>query len=196
MMELKSFLGAMLTAGTVLGSAAAEETLRLSEVKPVAMTAHVNGKNASVPAGAKLAVTADGIVLDYVFASSGHDACMVEFPVNQKAFQQVTVEITADKAGHRPFILLTDRNGEKHYFSLINSRKISEQTIKRTGRQKLVTPIRIKNSHPGEYFAFRWGGDDNQVIDFPVKKIMLGLNDYPDESTGSGRIVFHSITFK
>lgn len=196
MMVLKSFLGSVLTAGTFLGSTAAEETLQLSEVKPVVLMAHVNGKNASVPAGAKLVVTADGIMLDYVFASPGHDACMAEFPVNREAFQQVTVEITADKAGHRPFIVLTDRNGEKHYFSLINSRKISEQTIKRSGRQKLVTPIRIKNQHPGEYFAFRWGGDDNQVIDFPVKKIMLGLNDFPDKSISTGRIVFHSITFK
>ena len=194
MMNLKNCAAILLAGCAVVGSAA-EETLRLSEVKPV-LTAHVAGKNAPVPKGAKQSVTPDGIMLDYVFPSKGHDACMVEFPVNQKEFKEVTVEITADKPGHRPFIVLTDKNGEKHYFSLINSIKIGAQAIKRAGKQKLTTPIRIKNKHPGEYFAFRWGGDDNQVIDFPVKKIMLGLNDYPDESTSSGRIVFHSITFK
>ena len=194
-MVLKNCAAVMLSAVTMLLSAA-EETLRLSEVKSVVLTAHVNGKNAAIPQGADQTVTPDGIVLDYVFATKGHDACMVEFPVDRKAFSQVTVEITADRPGHRPFIVLTDRNGEKHYFSLIDSREIKKQTIKRAGRQKLVIPVKIKNSHPGEYFAFRWSGDDNQMIDFPVKKIMLGLNDHPDESTGSGRIVFHSITFK
>ena len=195
-MDLKSLTAVIFTAGAVFGYAAEAEVLKLSAVKPVVLTAHVNGKNASVPKGAALNVKPEGIVLDYVFPSKGHDACMAEFPVDQKKFSQITVEITADKPGHRPFIVLTDKNGEKHYFSLIDTRRIKDQAIKKAGRQKLTTQIRIKNGHPGEYFAFRWGGDDNQVIDFPVKKIMLGLNDYPDESTGSGRIVFHSITFK
>lgn len=195
-MNLKNCAAVMLGAVSVVLNAADGETLRLSEVKSVVLTAHVNGKNAVPPQGAKQTVTHDGIVLDYVFATRGHDACMVEFPVDRQTFSQVTVEITADRPGHRPFIVLTDRNGEKHYFSLIDSREIKKQTIQSAGRRKLVTPVKIWNSHPGEYFAFRWGGDDNQVIDFPVKKIMLGLNDYPDESTGSGRIVFHSITFK
>lgn len=196
MINLKHCAAVMLFAVAVPWSAAAEETLRLSEVGPVVLTAHVNGKNAAAPQGAKQTVTPDGIVLDYVFSSGGHDACMVEFPVDRKAFSQVSVEITADQPGHRPFIVLTDKNGEKHYFSLIGTRQIKAQTIGKAGRRKLVIPIKVRNSHPGEYFAFRWGGDNNQVIDFPVKKIMLGLNDYPDESTGSGRIVFHSITFK
>ena len=194
MLNLKTRVVTMLLA--VLLTTAAEETIRLSEVKSAVLTAHVNGKNAAPPQGAKKTVTPDGIVLDYVFPSSGHDACMVEFPVSLKAFSRVSVEITADQPGHRPFIVLTDKNGENHYFSLINTKLIKAQTIRKAGRRKLVVPIRVKNSHPGEYFAFRWGGDDNQVIDFPVKKVMLGLNDYPDESTGSGRIVFHSITFE
>ena len=186
----------MMFSAAVLSSSAAEETLRLSEVRSAVMSAHVGGRNAAVPQGAKMTVTPDGIVLDYVFASKGHDACMVEFPVELKAFGQVTVEITADQPGHRPFIVLTDKNGEKHYFSLIDKKDIKAQAIRKAGRQKLSIQISIKNDHPGEYFAFRWGGDDNQVIDLPVKKIMLGLNDYPDESIGSGRIVFHSISFK
>ena len=192
----KSCAAVLLAVCAAACTAAEAEVLNLSAVKPVVLTAHVNGKNASVPKGARQTVTPEGIVLDYVFPSKGHDACMVEFPVDQKKFSQITVELTADKPGHRPFIVLTDKNGEKHYFSLNGSRRIKDQAIKKAGRQKLTTKIQIKNGHPGEYFAFRWGGDDNQVIDFPVKKIMLGLNDYPDESTGTGRIVFHSITFK
>ena len=195
-MDLKNCAAVLLAVCAAAGTAAEAEILNLSTAKTVALSAHINGKNASVPKGAAQTVTPEGIVLDYVFPSKGHDACMVEFPVDQKKFSQITVEFTADKPGHRPFIVLTDKNGEKHYFSLIDTRRIKDQAIKKAGRQKLTTQIRIKNSHPGEYFAFRWGGDDNQVIDFPVKKIMLGLNDYPDESTGSGRIVFHSITFK
>ena len=196
MINLKHCAVMMLFSAAVLSNAAAEETLRLSEVRSAVLTAHVDGRNAAVPQGAKMTVAPDGIVLDYVFPSGGHDACMVEFPVDLKAFRQVTVEITAEQPGHRPFIVLTDKNGEKHYFSLVNTKVIKAQTIGKAGRRKLVIPVKAGNSHPGEYFAFRWGGDDNQMIDFPVKKVMLGLNDHPDESTGSGRIVFHSITFK
>lgn len=195
-MNLKRCTAIILGLMTVLGRAAEESPLQLSEAKQVVLTSHVNGRNAPVPKGTKQTVTDDGIVLDYVFSSPGHDACMVEFPVNQEEFREVTVEITADKPGHRPFIVLTDKNGEKHYFSLVNTKRIKEQVIKKAGRQKLTTPILIKNKHRGEYFAFRWGGDDNQKIDFPVKRIMLGLNDHPDESMDSGRIVFHSILFK
>ena len=195
-MDLKNCAAVLLAVCAAACTAAEADVLNLSAVKPVVLSAHVNGKNAPVPKGARQTVTPEGIVLDYAFPSKGHDACMVEFPVDLPKFSQITVEFTADKPGHRPFIVLTDKNGEKHYFSLNGSRRIKDQAIKKAGRQKLTTKIQIKNGHPGEYFAFRWGGDDNQVIDFPVKEIMLGLNDYPDESTGSGRIVFHSITFK
>ena len=175
---------------------AQERTILLSSVKNPVMTAHVNEKPAPVPDGAKVSVGKDGIQMDYVFPSAGHDACMVEFPVNQGPFSTLTVKLSVSGPGHRPFVVLTDKNGEKHYFSLVNTRNIAGQSLKKAGEHTLSIPVPVRNEHPGERFAFRWGGDENQTIDFPVKSVLLGLNDSPDEFKGTGRIVFHSISFR
>lgn len=172
------------------------ETLDLSKVKSVKLTSHVNGKTAPSLKGTSFTVGKEGLTLNYVFASKGHDACMVEFPVNLKKFNTYTVRFSVPAPGHRPFMVLTDKNNEKHYFSLPPTRRIADQAIKRKGSQSYTGKIQITNKHPGEYFEFRWGGDDNQKIDFPVKKLMLGMNDYPDTFQGKGKITFHSMTFQ
>ncbi len=193
-METRLILLSMLCAAIPL--AAQERTIPLSNVGTPVMTAHVNGKPAPLPDGAKASVGKDGIRMDYVFASAGHDACMVEFPVDQGPFSALTVELSVSGPGHRPFVVLTDKNGEKHYFSLVNTRNIAAQALKKAGKHTLSIPVPVRNEHPGEKFAFRWGGDDNQTIDFPVQSVRLGLNDSPDEFQGTGWIVFHSISFR
>ncbi len=176
--------------------AAQERVMMPADIKNPVLSAHVNGKPSAPPEDAALRSESDGLHMDYVFASAGHDACMVEFPVNQDAFTRLTVELTVSAAGSRPFVVLSDCSGEKHYFSLINTRNIADQSLKKPGRHVLSIPIPAQNQHPGEKFAFRWGGDDNQRIDFPVKSILLGLNDFPDEAQGSGSCVFHKISFR
>jgi hypothetical protein len=176
--------------------AAQERILLPADFKNPVLSAHVNGQPAAPPEGAALRLESDGLRMDYVFASSGHDACMVEFAVHQDAFTQLTVEMTVSADGPRPFVVLSDVSGEKHYFSLIDTRNIANQALKKAGRQVFSIPISVQNQHPGEKFAFRWGGDDNQRIDFPVKSIMLGLNDYPDDVHGSGSCIFHKISFQ
>lgn len=180
----------------VFSLAAQERVMLPADIKNPLLSAHVNGKPSVPPEGAALRCEGDGLHLDYVFASAGHDACMVEFPVHQDAFSQLTVELTVSVAGSRPFVVLSDLSGEKHYFSLINTRTIADQSLKKAGRHVLSIPIPEQNQHPGEKYAFRWGGDDNQRIDFPVKSILLGLNDYPDAVQGSGSCIFHKISFQ
>lgn len=174
---------------------AGERTLDLSKVK-CKFTFHTNEKNAPMPEGSKMEVTGNGIEMTYHFPSSGHDGCMAEFPVNIPGFTRIKVEFTAFDTGHRPYIVFTDRNNEKHYFALLHHKAFSHQKIKRKGRQGKWIDIPVKNNHPGELFAYRWGGDKNQKIDFPVKAIMLGQNDSPDTFIGKGKIIFHKISFR
>ncbi len=176
--------------------AAQERALTSADIKNPALSAHVDGRPAEPPEGAALRHEADGLRLDYVLASAGHDACMVEFPVHQEEFTRLTVELTISAAGPRPFVVLSDSGGEKHYFSLVNTQNIAGQALKKPGRHTLSIPVPAQNQHPGERFAFRWGGDDNQRIDFPVKAVMLGLNDFPDDVQEKGSCVFHKISFQ
>ena len=175
---------------------AQKTVLDLSKVKAPEISCHINGKSAKLPPGTEFTVGKEGITLHYNFPSPGHDACMVEFPVELKKFTSFAIRISVPEPGHRPFMVLTDKNGEKHYFTLTGTRRIASQVISRKGTMTLKGEISIANKHPGEYFAFRWGGDDNQRIDFPIKKLMLGLNDSPDTFRGKGKITFHTMTFQ
>lgn len=194
---MKTFYSILLLSLSFFALQGKEITLDLSKAKNVKYFFHADEKESSRPAGTVTKVTKNGIELDFNFNTPKHDAIIAEFPVNIPAFSRVTAVITVKQKGHRPFIVLTDKNGENHYFSLRNTRNIAAQAFRNPGKRfRLTTPIRIKNDHPGEYFAFRWGGDNNQRIDFPIKKIALGLNDYPDTFQGKGSIIFHSLIFQ
>lgn len=195
-MEKKKLLVWTVLVASGLLWAQEEQKLDFAQVKSVEFTSHVNGKSAPNPEGASVVVGKSGIEINYVFPSAGHDACMAEFPVNIEKCNFFTVTFSVPAPGHRPFMVLTDRNYEKHYFALADTRRIAGQAITKSGTQTRQGKIAVANEHPGEYFEFRWGGDDNQKIDFPVKKLMLGINDFPDTFQGKGRITFHSMTFQ
>lgn len=175
-------------AGIRIEEAPAEtRTLDLAGVRNPVFTAHVNGKPAQAPEGAGCKVTEAGIELSCVFSSPGHDAGMAEFPLNEGAFSEVTLDRTIADCKQGVFIVLTDRNGEKHYFGF---------PAGGNGRHSVTAKVKVRNEHPGEHFAWRWGGDDNQTLDFPVKSVMLGVNDRPDAFTGEVKAVFHKLSFK
>lgn len=177
-----------------------DETVHFSKIVPsrLKVLAHVNEKVLRTPpAGNKVQVTEKGLEMTYNFITAGHDAIMAEFPVDIKKFNYFEVTLTAENAGMRPYLVLTDAGNEKHYSPLQNARYYSRATqiVKKTGKQKMGSFVKLKNDHKGEYFAYRWGGDDNQVLNFPVKKLMIGIDDHPDSFKGKGKIIFHSITF-
>ena len=169
--------------------------LQFANLKDFKVKAHVNEQNAPPPADASVKRTDDGIEMNYVFPSAGHDALMIEFPMHVPASDAVTVELTAAQTGHRPYLVVVDAGNEFHYLSLIPDIRISHQVIQKTGRQILTAPLPLKTQHPGELYASHWGGDGNQKIDFPLKHVYIGLNDYPDAFQGKGKIILHSIKF-
>ena len=185
------FFGAMLCAFP----GETEARLDFARLKDFKVKAHVNEQNAELPPGTSVRQTEDGIELNYVFPTAKHDALMIEFPMNVPDADDVTVELTAAQPGHRPYLVVVDAGEEFHYLSLIPDELISHQVIRKTGRQILTAPLPLKTRHPGEVYASHWGGDGNQRIDFPLKRMYIGLNDYPDSFQGKGKIILHSIQF-
>ena len=149
--------------------------------------AHVNGRPSVPTNGTRVRTVVSGLAMDCNVTTSGHDAAWVEMPVNLSAFKTVALDRTISDSRQRVFIALTDSHGECHLFHF---------PAEGNGRQTVVVNVTDSNERPGERFAWRWGGDDNQRIDWPVKKIGLGINDTPDEFIGTVNVIFHRLEFK
>lgn len=196
-MKNLSFIALFFLAGAVTAFAAGDITgeIDLSKIRDFEVKAHVNEKNAPPPAGSKVKVTSRGLEFDYVFPGKKHDALMASFAVDIPSSFRVTVELTPMQKGHRPYLVLVDAGNENHYMSIVPSIFLSRQTLQKTTRQTFTAQLPLVNKFPGEKHIRHWGGDNNQKMDFPLKKVILGINDYPDEFTGKGKIIFHKITF-
>jgi len=166
----------------------------LSDLRDIHLRTHVNEKLAAPPPGNAARLTATGVDLEYAFNTDKHDACMFAFDIEIPTFDQVAVTTTADNSKFRPFIVLKDAGGECHFFPLIDSKRISGQLINWSGKKTVTREIAAQTPF-GDLYASRWGGDDNQTIDFPVKSIILGLGKYPDAAKGTGKISFEKIVF-
>jgi len=173
---------------TVLAALPAfSEKVEFKDAKDVALKAHVDGKPAAPAEGTKLTVDEKGATLVCDFTTAGHDAAWIEFPCELAACKEIFLERTISDNKQQLYVVLTDKNGESHLFKF---------NAPGNARQKVRAEVLEKNKHPGEYFAWRWGGDDNQKIDWPVKKIAFGVNDQPDTFVGKVTVTFHSFETK
>jgi len=179
----------MMLLAMAFGSVAAvsAETVVLKDVKGAVLKAHVDGKPANPTAGTKLTVDEIGATVVCDFTTAGHDAAWVEFPCELAACREIVLDRTLSDNKQQLFVVLTDKNGESHLFKF---------NTPGNGRHKVKTTVKERNDHPGEYFAWRWGGDDNQRIDWPVKKVAFGVNDTPDTLVGKVEVIFHSFEVK
>ena len=127
----------------------------------------------------------------------GEDACFVTIELPETAsFNQIRTSLHAEYSGQiRPFLVLEDAGGEKHYFPMCPNRILNLQKLNGRGDLTLTTPIRVKNVHASDRISQRWGGDRNQRIDFPVKRITLGIDDLLDGTPASGKICFKTLEF-
>ena len=161
--------------------------VKLGNMAGLELKAHVNGKPAAPTAGTKLSTGEAGVTIACDFTSAGHDAAWVEFPCELGACGEVVLDRTLSDSKQKVFVILTDSLGESHLFNFCAGA---------SGRAKVTARILAENKAVGEYFAFRWGGDDNQKIDWPVKKVALGVNDQPDTFVGKASVTFHSFDCK
>lgn len=166
---------------------ASGEVIRLGNMAGLELKTHVDGRPAAPPADATLLVDDKGANLVCDFTSAGHDAAWVEFPFKFGACSEIVLDRTISDAKQKVFVILTDSADESHLFNFDTGIN---------GRAKVKARIVAANKAPGECFAFRWGGDDNQKIDWPVKRIALGVNDQPDTFVGKVDVSFHSVDCK
>lgn len=172
----------MVVASLLMASCATAQTVCFRDVKGVTLKAHVKGCPSVPTADTKVRTDGSGIALSCDFTTDGHDAAWFEFPCELTAFRRMVLDRTLSDGRHQVFVILTDSGGESHLFKFSGA----------SGRGRTEVEILSENENPGEYFAWRWGGDDNQKIDWPVKTVAFGVNDRPDAFVGKVDAVFHS----
>ena len=157
-----------------------------TEFKSIAgmeLKSHADGKPSLPTNGTKMTQGATGVILDCDFTTVGHDAAWIEFPCELLRFDELILDRTISDGRQQLFVVLTDAKDESHLFRF---------EVTGSGRQKVKAVIQAKNMHPGERFAWRWGGNDDQTIDWPVKKVAIGVNDTPDTYVGRVTLLLHS----
>ena len=170
--------------------------IALSKLQDVRLKTYADEKPlVAPPPGNAVQPTAEGVELQYAFGSDRLDACMFEFDTDIGEFNNIAVTMVGDNSKFRPFLVLRDAGGESHYFPLSPSNAIAEQLINWSGKKTIERPVSVKNPFPANVYESRWGGDNNQTIDFPVKSVTLGLGKYPDATKGSGKVSFEKIVF-
>ena len=87
------------------------------------------------------------------------------------------------------FVILHDASGEQHM--------ILKSALVWKGRQDLILSLEnfLKCPEKMQRFYTRWGGDNNQKIDFPITKVDIGVARSGKANTSSGTVRFKKIRF-
>ena len=172
-------------------------TLSLGQAKIHSAEELRNAKRGKLSGKNQVRQTPQGIEIDFDLNTPGEDACFVTIDLPGTApFNQIKTSLHAEYSGLvRPFLVLEDAGGEKHYFPMCPNRILNLQKLNGKGNLTLSTPIRVKNVRGADRISQRWGGDRNQRIDFPVKRITLGIDDLLDEKPARGKICFKTLEF-
>ena len=130
-----------------------------------------------------------GVCLHYYFTTSGHDAVYI---TRENLFipsgNILSLTVNGDNSKHRLFAVLKDRSGEFHVLQLSTITWEGEKTVYQNFDHLKVPPV-----IPETRSATHWGGDNNQVLDYPITSITIGINDKPDIFRGEGDIYFKRI---
>ncbi len=157
-----------------------------SDVKKWKVSCHQGEKPAALPAGVALTkATVDKkscAKLDYNFTSPKHDAVMLSTKANVASGEVLSIDICGDGSGHAFFVVLMDKSGESHYLPVARLSWKGWRTLYVSVSKLFKTPD-IRNVS-----ATHWGGDGSQVLEFPITKITVGINDKPDSFKGKGSI--------
>lgn len=160
-------------------------TIDLSNEKPVNIRAHINEKNDLLPDGGSVSNENNTFIINYSFTTSGHDAVMFDIVREIPSCAKVSMEITSNGNGHRLFFVLVDKNDESHYVI---------KPLNLDFKQRNVTmSLRLDKEEPYSIFDSKWGGDGNQHLDMPLKKITVGVDDMPDKTIEKGTVTIKNL---
>lgn len=129
------------------------------------------------------------IIIAGVFPSERHDSCMISIPGDFDYFEELEIIAKGDNAEHKLFLVITDLNGENHFIGQFPLTEKNTNFIF-SAKPFLTAPLE------GVKKAECWGGDGNQKIDWPVKKITIGINDIPDTFKGKFKAEIEKIIIK
>lgn len=125
-------------------------------------------------------------VISYNYSTPGEDAVMISRDVSILKGDSITVSLKGDGCKHSLFVIFEDVSGEKHFLPM-GIISLTEPVIRKVKFNSLLESPGL-NIEPTHY-----GGDKNQKIDFPIKKITIGISDEKDDNKNSGKVFISNI---
>ena len=128
-------------------------------------------------------------VLDYAFIDPNvFESCFARATTDIKPCAAVYLDVTSDGSGNKLFLIVHDCTGEQHLLGKTYLSWQGTETLRFDMRSFLAAP-RFNR------YGTHWGGDMNQVIDFPIRAIDIGVAKRTAARQSHGRISFRNIRF-
>jgi len=167
-------------------------SLNFDDPKIWKVSAHVDEKPSAAPE--EVSIQSDdkntcdgkpGLKLKYVFPSARHDAVLLTTDVTVPSGTMLALRVYGDGSGHKLDAVLYDKNGEAHYLPIGSVYWRGWKTVYKSFADLVKVP-----ESKWDVLCEHWGGDKNQTLEFPITRIIIGLNDQPDSFKGNGGITF------
>ena len=131
---------------------------------------------------------ASGLELPYGFLPGGtFDSRCARLPLAADHGKYVLCDVEGDGSGNKLYLIVHDRSGEQHL--------VGEFTLSWKGWQECAANLAaFLESPPGKQrFHTRWGGDENQTLDFPLTKVDIGVAKRGARVQDKGQIRFRNL---
>lgn len=131
---------------------------------------------------------AAGLELPYSFLpGSIFDSRCARLPLAADRGKYVLCDVAGDGSGNKVFLIVHDRSGEQHL--------VGEFNLSWKGWQECAANLTaFLESPPGKQrFHTRWGGDENQMIDFPLTRVDIGVAKRGARVQDKGLIRFRNL---
>lgn len=108
-------------------------------------------------------------------------------PLTADRGKYVLCDVESDGSGNKVFLIVHDRSGEQHL--------VGEFTLSWKGWQECAANLSAFLESPShkQRFHTRWGGDENQMIDFPLTKVDVGVTKRGGRVQDKGQIRFRNL---
>jgi hypothetical protein len=131
-----------------------------------------------------------GLELPYRFTRDNtFESRFARLPLEAAKCRYVLLDVEGDGSGNKLFIIVHDGSGEQHL--------VGEFTLSWKGWQECVGNLTaFLGSPPGKQrFHTRWGGDENQRLDFPIKRVDIGVAKRGARTQDKGQVRFRNLRF-
>ncbi len=131
---------------------------------------------------------ASGVELGYVFADGAEfETRFARIPLAAAQCRHILVDVEGDASRNKLFIILHDRSGEQHL--------VAEAFLSWQGWQEVAANLAAFVDSPPDRQRLhtRWGGDENQRIDFPLTAVDIGVAKRDARARSSGQVRFRNL---